>query len=67
MSPFFFRTMKRFQNFQENEMTAAEKAEQSKRDTIDRMKQRAAAAREQAAAAADRENLKKEILRDLGK
>ena len=48
-------------------MTAVEKAEQSKRDTIDRMKQRAAAAREQAAAAADRENMKKEILRDLGR
>jgi hypothetical protein len=59
--------MKKFQNFQENDMTAVEKAEQSKRDTIDRMKQRAAAAREQAAAAADRENMKKEILRDLGK
>jgi len=65
MSPFFFRTMKRFQSFQEDAMTAVEKAEQSKKDVVDRLKQRAAAAKEAQAAARDRDDLKKEILRDL--
>lgn len=46
-------------------MTAVERAEQSKKDVVDRLKQRAAAAKEAQAAARDREDMKKEILRDL--